>query len=60
MSTGLVDTSRLSLLDSLQSTYHFWQMTLMELGQPKVALVVAERRRAQALAGRMTRVPRPR
>ena len=51
----LSDATRLSLLDSQQLTYRFWQMTLIDLGQPKAALTVAERGRAQALAVSMTR-----
>ncbi|MFG6094032.1 tetratricopeptide repeat protein [Leptothoe sp. ISB3NOV94-8A] len=51
----LADVNRLSLLDSQQSTYRLWQVTLMELNHPKVALIVAERGRAQALAVSMTR-----
>ena len=54
-SDELSDANRLSLLDSQQSTYSFWQVTLMDLGQPEEALAVAERGRAQALAVSMTR-----
>ena len=54
-SNQLADANRLSLLDSQQKTYHLWQVTLMALGQPKVALTVAERGRAQALAVSMIR-----
>ena len=50
----LADANRLSLLDSQQSTYRLWQVTLMELGHSKAALAVAERGRAQALAVSMT------
>ncbi|MFG6094033.1 CHAT domain-containing protein [Leptothoe sp. ISB3NOV94-8A] len=58
-SIELLDANRLSLLDSQQSTYHGWQVTLMELGRPEAALAVAERGRAQALAVSMTRSLNP-
>ena len=51
----LSNANRLSLLDSQQKTYHLWQVTLMALDQPKAALTVSERGRAQALAVSMTR-----
>jgi tetratricopeptide (TPR) repeat protein len=60
---GLADANRLSLLDSQQVTYNFWQQTLVAQGQPAAALAVAERSRAQALAVSMARsleaVPAP-
>ena len=54
-STELADASRLSLLDSQQSTYRLWQQTLIAQGQPESALAVSERGRAQALAVSMAR-----
>ncbi|MEM9215430.1 MAG: tetratricopeptide repeat protein [Cyanobacteria bacterium P01_F01_bin.150] len=53
--SGLDDTSRLSLLDSQQITYHLWQRTLIAQGQPEKALVIAEHSRAQSLAVSMAR-----
>ena len=58
-STGLADASRLSLLDSQQSTYQGWQLTLIAQDQPETALAVAERGRAQALAASMSRALTP-
>ncbi|MEM9215429.1 MAG: CHAT domain-containing tetratricopeptide repeat protein [Cyanobacteria bacterium P01_F01_bin.150] len=54
-STRLADVRRLSLLDSQQKTYRFWQRTLIAQGQPEKALTVAERSRAQSLVVSMTR-----
>ena len=54
-SNGLADTSRLSLLDSQQSTYRLWQRTLIAQSQFESALKVAERSRAQALTVSMAR-----